>query len=52
MPESASCKYCDRLCRKALQASEEQATGLMFRETLADDQGMLFLVDLPRPIIP
>lgn len=29
---------------------EEQAIGLMFREALADDRGMLFLVDPPRPV--
>ena len=28
---------------------EEQATGLMFRESLADDRGMLFPIDPPRP---
>ena len=29
---------------------EEQAIGLMFRESLADDRGMLFPVDPPRPV--
>ncbi|MGF1522509.1 MAG: DUF192 domain-containing protein [Leptolyngbyaceae cyanobacterium] len=32
------------------QTPEEQAIGLMFRESLSDDQGMLFPVDPPRPV--
>ncbi|MEL7313534.1 MAG: DUF192 domain-containing protein [Cyanobacteria bacterium J06559_3] len=31
------------------ETTEEQAIGLMFRESLADDRGMLFPVDPPRP---
>ncbi|MEO0986798.1 MAG: DUF192 domain-containing protein [Cyanobacteria bacterium J06639_14] len=32
------------------QTPEEQAIGVMFRESLADDRGMLFPVDPPRPV--
>lgn len=29
---------------------DQQARGLMFRETLEDDRGMLFLYDVPQPL--
>lgn len=29
---------------------QQQATGLMYREALADDRGMLFTFDPPRPV--
>ncbi len=32
------------------ETPEEQAIGLMFRASLADDRGMLFPVDPPRPV--
>lgn len=32
------------------QTSQEQATGLMYRKSLADNRGMLFPFDPPRPV--
>lgn len=32
------------------QTPQQQATGLMYRPTLADDRGMLFSFDPPRPV--
>ncbi|MGG6267880.1 DUF192 domain-containing protein [Leptolyngbya sp. AN03gr2] len=50
LPLTASFKVGDQLIKlEVARTSEEQAMGLMYRTSLADDRGMLFPFDPPRP---
>lgn len=50
LPLTASFKAGDQVIKlEVAKTPDEQATGLMFRTSLADDRGMLFLFNPPRP---
>ncbi|MBD1846066.1 DUF192 domain-containing protein [Cyanobacteria bacterium FACHB-63] len=50
LPLSASFKVADQVIKlEVARTPDEQATGLMYRTSLADDRGMLFPFNPPRP---
>lgn len=51
LPISAQVEIADQIIElEVARTSSEQAMGLMFREELADNQGMLFPFNNPRPV--